>query len=47
MRQRLARVTRALGPLAQRVVLIGGSIAPLLHTCLSSGGLVPRMTWTV
>ncbi|MBK8247122.1 MAG: hypothetical protein IPK85_06990 [Gemmatimonadetes bacterium] len=32
MRQRLARVTRALGPLAQRVVLIGGSIAPLLHT---------------
>ena len=32
VRQKLARVTRALGPLAQRVVLIGGSIAPLLHT---------------
>lgn len=32
VRARLERVSRALGPLAQRVVLIGGSIAPLLHT---------------
>jgi predicted nucleotidyltransferase len=32
VRARLKRVARALGPLAQRVVLIGGSIAPLLHT---------------
>jgi len=32
VRARLERVARALGPLAQRVVLIGGSIAPLLHT---------------
>lgn len=32
VRARLVRVSRALGPLAQRVVLIGGSIAPLLHT---------------
>lgn len=32
VRARLERVARALGPLVQRVVLIGGSIAPLLHT---------------
>ena len=32
VRARLERVSRALGPLVQRVVLIGGSIAPLLHT---------------
>ncbi|MBK6486180.1 MAG: hypothetical protein IPF98_04745 [Gemmatimonadetes bacterium] len=32
VRARLERVSRALGPLGQRVVLIGGSIAPLLHT---------------
>ncbi len=31
VRERLERVARALGPLAQRVVLVGGSIAPLLH----------------
>lgn len=30
--QRIARITRALGTLAEEVVFIGGAIAPLLHT---------------
>ncbi|MFN2326976.1 MAG: hypothetical protein ABR551_14010, partial [Gemmatimonadales bacterium] len=30
--QRLARVARALGPLAREVVFIGGAVAPLLQT---------------
>ncbi|MGQ0766170.1 MAG: hypothetical protein ACT4OZ_10940 [Gemmatimonadota bacterium] len=30
--ERIVRVARALGPLSARVVLIGGSLAPILHT---------------